>query len=141
MSYLFSEKFNEIEKAATSGNCNHISGDDTDANGYRLVVVEDAECDCYNVRAIAPGDNMNISVSNNILTLNSAAVVQKVRGSITGGGQITATILGEFSTGITWSYALKVSLEDSTSILIPPLSVLTDFRIPVFFSTDGRYKL
>ena len=54
--YLESENANALMKAMMlSSSCHDIRGDDTEKNGFKLIVNEDEECNCQVVRALAPG--------------------------------------------------------------------------------------
>ena len=44
--------------------CDHVSGDDTNQNGYRLMIREDDECGCNVVRSITPGIGVGVSVDD-----------------------------------------------------------------------------
>jgi hypothetical protein len=47
-----------------NNSCNHISGDDTNDNGYRLIIKEDDECECNVVRNLTSDDNIGIGVNS-----------------------------------------------------------------------------
>ena len=107
-----------------------ITGDDTVSGGYRLIIPNPSPDVCGDlVRAIAPGENMNISINNNTLTLNSATN-SVLFGSVKGGGQIRGVINSFAIVTVTWSDPLIVDLEDGNSLIVPAFSQLGQYRIP-----------
>ena len=69
--------------------CHDIRGDDTEDNGFKLIVEEDEGCNCQIVRALGSGRNTRVSVNrDNVLrvdTLTEPALP-------TGGGIITVNL-------------------------------------------------
>jgi hypothetical protein len=58
---MSAEENNQMVKTMMlNNNCNHISGDDTNDNGYRLIIKEDDECECNVVRNLRTDDNIGI---------------------------------------------------------------------------------
>ena len=64
-SYMNTELNNQIVKSMMlNNNCNHVSGDDTNGNGYRLIVKEDDECECNVVRNLRSDNNIGIRINS-----------------------------------------------------------------------------
>ena len=64
-SYMEAQSNNEILKTMMlNQSCDHVSGDDTNQNGYRLMIPEDDECGCHVVRSITPGIGVGVSVDD-----------------------------------------------------------------------------
>ena len=63
---VIQERMIDMEKAMLSSSCNHVQGDDTNNNGFQLMIPDpdDIECGCNLVRSIIPGNNININVSD-----------------------------------------------------------------------------
>ena len=87
--YMSAEENNQIIKTMMLQNtCNHISGDDTNDNGFRLMIKEDDECECNVVRSFQAGDGLSIRVDqNNSLIIHKSD--QPISSIISGGGVIT----------------------------------------------------
>ena len=63
--YLEAQNNNEMVKTMMlNQSCDHVSGDDTNQNGYRLMIREDDECGCNVVRSITPGIGVGVSVDD-----------------------------------------------------------------------------
>ena len=127
--YLESENANVMMKATMlSSSCHDIRGDDTETNGFKLIVNEDEECNCQVVRALAPGRNSKITVENNILRVDVLrSPVPPIPPS--GGGLITVTLRlsnfeGVFSRTIfiTNTSPIIITQEDLTELTVPPFS-------------------
>ena len=64
-----------------NNNCNHVSGDDTNESGYKLMVKEDEECDCNVVRNLRTDDNIGIKIYNNtnsIVTYDRKEILKSI---------------------------------------------------------------
>ena len=48
-----------------SSSWHDVRGDDTESNGFKLIVEEDEECTCQIVRALGSGRNTRVSVNRN----------------------------------------------------------------------------
>ena len=66
--YLETESANAMMKAMMlNSSCNHIKGDDTNTNGFKLIVDDpaDQDCKCQIVRSIGAGRNTRLRIANN----------------------------------------------------------------------------
>ena len=58
-----------MEKAMLSSNCNHVQGDDTNNNGFQLMIPDpdDIECSCNCFKSNIHGNNLNVQVSSEFI--------------------------------------------------------------------------
>ena len=87
--YMSAEENNQMIKTMMLQNtCNHISGDDTNDNRFRLMIKEDDECECNVVRSLKTGDGLSTRVdqSNSLIIHKSDQPISSI---ISGGGVIT----------------------------------------------------
>ena len=120
---------------ANNGGCEHVTGNDTDAGGYRLIIPDPEECWTI-VRAIAPGENMDITLSNNILTLNALSSAGNT--TLRGGGAVTVNIQSNNALELVWSDPVLVCRSDEVLFSIPPFSQVNYPSVPRF-SANGNY--
>jgi len=88
--YLEAQNNNEMVKTMMlNQSCDHVSGDDTNQNGYRLMVPEDDECGCHVVRSLRSDLGVGIHVDNNSLILYNTK--EYARSVISGGDIVSIT--------------------------------------------------
>ena len=118
-SYLMSEQLMNMEKLvlANNGGCQDITGDDTDTGGYRLIIPDADDCGTI-VRAIAPGENINIALdeTNNILRINASEGGSTVGG---GGGIVSFNVV---SSRLFWDGVIRIYTQSQSfiDVVIPP---------------------
>ena len=126
--YLESENANAMMKAMMlNSSCHDIRGDDTESNGFKLIVNEDEECNCQVVRALAPGRNSRITVENNILRVDVLrSPVPPIPPS--GGGLITVTLRLSNFDGV---FSRTIFITNTSPIIITQED-LTELTVPLF---------
>ena len=75
--------------------CNHVTGDDTNEKGFKLIVddPDDKDCDCQVVRSVRPTSSMNIEVNGSTTSLVfsvSNKFINHTNLNLYGGGLISA---------------------------------------------------
>ena len=89
-SYMETINNNEMVKTMMlNQSCDHVSGDDTNQNGYRLMIPEGHECGCHVVRSLRSDLGVGIHVGNNSLILYNTK--EYARSVITGGDIVSIT--------------------------------------------------
>ena len=86
-SYMSAEENNIIVKTMMlQQSCNHVTGDDTNERGFKLIVddPDDKECDCQLVRSIGGGRNTRVRLNNNMLMVDVLNIP-----TLSGGGLVT----------------------------------------------------
>ena len=117
--------------------CNHVTGDDTNEKGFKLIVddPDDKECDCQLVRSIGGGRNTRVRLNNNILVVD----VLRDTPTPTGGGLITVNlVINTDPTRIPrilsffWSEPIIIVDDDGNSIEVP-MKRMTNVNFDSFF--------
>ena len=89
-SYMSAEENHIIVKTMMlQQSCNHVTGDDTNEKGFKLIVddSDDKECDCQLVRSIGGGRNTRVRLNNNMLMVDVLNIP-----TLSGGGLVTINL-------------------------------------------------
>ena len=122
-----------------------IVGDDTNANGFRLIVPNESPDVCGDlVRAIAPGSNMSLAVdsSSNIITLSASSVeTSNLDGQMKGGGIVTVGNLSNTlaQVEVQWSQEVLIDLNTGATLRLNAFNRLPQYNIPFFSGSAGTY--
>mgnify|MGYP003339046265 CR=1 FL=1 len=141
------ERMIEMEKAMLSSNCNHVQGDDISSFHVMIPDPDDIECGCNLVRAIVPGNNINVNVSGDkkslVLSTPSNDIADPGRGVVSVDYRGTESPNRE----LFFMYSFPISIIDSSNNIInvqtPRISGRTNVE-PMFnydFSFEKGPKL
>ena len=148
-SYMFVEENNVIvETMMLRQSCNHVTGDDTNEKGFKLIVddPDDKDCDCQVVRSLRPTSSINIEVNGSATSLAfsvSNKLINHTNLNLYGGGLISAFTHRQTRTStircfLSWSDNLFIGATLSTPVAsIPPLSRGSGW-FPIIFGGGGQ---
>jgi hypothetical protein len=120
-------------------NCNHVTGDDTNEKGFKLIVddPDDKECDCQLVRSIGGGINTRCKILDNTLRVDAAGNTP-----LRGGGRVTARISvtslrSVIRRAVFLSYSEPVVLSDANNNIVSVPFVRDGERILWYVRDNG----
>jgi hypothetical protein len=108
--------------------CNDVQGDDTNRNGFRLIVDNDDECNCKTVRSLGAGRNTRVRVDNNILSIDITEDIQ----APSGGGLITVNLViqnapSRLQRTLTFSWSDPLIIQDTNGNDVSvPMKLMTN---------------
>ena len=129
--YMSAEENNQMVKTMMlQNNCNHVSGDDSNDYGFRLMIKEDDECECNVVRNLRTDENIGIHVNNKTNSLFLYDRKEAMKTLISGGGIATVTTLGGNS-------VISIRFRFNCIISFRPLERTETINVDMRFLSNG----